>query len=78
MQFLESSPKILKEDKEQLLYILTVSDGVIVVKNKENRIVKKTDTIVSVLPKQDRENLEKGIKVKSEKELSRLLEDFCS
>lgn len=60
-------------------YLLKSSDGRIAVfDNKSGKIIKKTDTLVSILPEGDREMLEIGIKVKSKKELTRLLEDFCS
>lgn len=38
----------------------------------------RTDTTVSALPKSDRTRLSEGITLTSEKELRRLLEDFCS
>lgn len=78
MQFYADSGEGLNTENEDYLYMVTVSDGVIVVKNREDEVVNKTDVFVSVLPQQDRENLEKGIKVYDEKQLRALLEDFCS
>lgn len=67
------------ETEKPYPYILRASDGRIAVfDNKSGKIVRKTDTLISILPEGDREMLEKGIKVRSEKELKRLLEDFCS
>lgn len=60
-------------------YELKASEGRIAVfDNKSGKIIRKTDTLVSILPEGDREMLKNGIKVRSEKELKRLLEDFCS
>lgn len=61
------------------MYTLTESKGVIVVRdNRSGKIIKKTDTLVSLLPQGDQKKLKKGIKAKNERELNRLLEDFCS
>lgn len=57
-----------------------------VVREENNRVVvyrgdtlwMSTDTRVSDLPKGDRVKLSRGIKVNSESELKRLIEDYCS
>ena len=65
-----------------------ISEQVYVIKSENNRIVvyKKgeilpfltTDTLTSSLPKSDIMNLNKGIEVKGEINLKKLLEDYCS
>ena len=73
------SVETVSETEAPYPYLLKSSDGRITVfDNKSGKILRKTDTLVSILPEGDREMLEIGIKVKSEKELNRLLEDFCS
>ncbi len=60
-------------------YLLKSSGGKIaVLDNKTGKIIKKTDTLISVLPEKDQQMLKKGIKVESDTELRLLLEDFCS
>lgn len=67
------------ETENPYLYEIKSSDGkVAVFDNKSGEIIRKTDTLISILPEGDREMLKKGIKVRSDKELKRLLEDFCS
>lgn len=75
-----TAPAVTEETTgKKALYTLTEKDGVIVViYNRNGNIVKETDTLLSVLPIQDQQKLKQGIQVDSEKELSRLLQDFCS
>ncbi len=78
MQNSQSMINVDNETGNEDEYVLTVSDGVIIVKNHRGDVVKTTDTRVEILPEQDRSKLFKGIEVDSKKELDRLLEDFCS
>ena len=64
---------------EKGLYTVKEKDGVIVViYNEKDEIIKITDTSVAILPLQDQQALNRGIQVYNDKELNRLLEDFCS
>lgn len=61
------------------MYIITSENDRIVVYDKFTSKPKKvTETVVSVLPKEDQENLEKGIEVTGDKALQKALEDYCS
>ena len=71
----ESAPK----SEPSKLYVVKVSDGkVAVADGATGKIIKKTDTTVSILPKGDQKMLKKGIAVSDEKQLRLLLEDYCS
>lgn len=73
-----SVERITESDIKEL-YVLKAYDGRIAVADgATGEIIKKTDTLVSILPKKDRNMLKKGIKVNSDEELRLLLEDFCS
>lgn len=61
------------------VYVLKSENDKIVVYDKysgTSEIIE--ESVVSVLPESDREELEKGIKVVGEKNKRRLIEDFCS
>lgn len=75
-----TSPEITSSEvKKQGIYTLTESDGVIaVIYNESGKIIQKTDTLVSILPPEDQKKIREGIQIYNEKELIRLLEDFCS
>ena len=69
----------VSESERPYSYLMKVSNGnIVVLDNSSGKIITKTDTQISVLPKGDQDMLKKGIKVKSKNELRRLLEDFCS
>ena len=73
-----SSAETVTSD-EKGLYTVTEKDGVIVViYNEKNEIIKITDTSVAILPLQDQLALQRGIQVFNDKQLNRILEDFCS
>lgn len=60
-------------------YVLkSENDRIVVYDNVKGSSRVIADMPVSVLPPRDRQDLEKGIEVKDERELKRLLEDFCS
>lgn len=60
-------------------YTLSVQSGRIsVFRSGEDKPFLVTDTFADSLPKADRNNLEKGVKVSGEKELQKALEDYCS
>ncbi len=60
-------------------YIVKIVDKKVAVEEViSGKIIRKTDTLVSTLPDGDRKLLAKGIKVKTDKQLRALLEDFCS
>ena len=72
-----SSPAGAPTEASGALYLMRdVNDRVVVFRGGEVYI--STDTQVSSLPKSDREKLEKGINIYSEKELKSLMEDICS
>lgn len=59
------------------IYLITEeNDRVVVYRNDE--IYLRTDTQVSSLPKGDRQKMERGITVFSDKELKEMIEDYCS
>lgn len=63
-----------KDEKE---YRIGAADGrVAVFRNGE--LYLKTDTVLSSLPKSDRNRLEEGIDIDSLKELKERLQDYCS
>ena len=60
-------------------FVVKTAGGKIVVEDvSTGKIVRATDTRVSSLPEKDRNQLKKGIKVKTNSELRGVLEDFCS
>lgn len=60
-------------------YTLRVQSGRIsVFRGEEDKPFLVTDTFAGSLPKADRLDLEKGVKVTGEKELQKALEDYCS
>lgn len=63
---------------QEVKYILKSIDGKLVVLDYQGNILEQTDTIVSILPENDRKKLESGISVSSDDELRKLLEDLCS
>ncbi len=74
---LSSQPSLKPEARE--LYVIKEDGGrVAVADGATGEVLKKTDTLVSILPEKDRDRLKKGIKVESKNELRLLLEDFCS
>ncbi len=58
-------------------YLVTEYEGRVAV-YRDGVLYRTTDTLLSSLPKADVRRLREGIKVNSEKELKRLLEDYCS
>ena len=61
------------------VYVVREIDGRVAVESvSTGKIVRRTDTMVSILPDEDRKRLKNGIKADSARELRRLLEDFCS
>ena len=79
VQFETYATETVTEIEPKELYVLKSNEGrIVVVDAKSGEIIKKTDTLVSILPEQDRRMLNKGIKVESDEELRLLLEDFCS
>lgn len=60
-------------------YIVKEVSGKIAVEDiSTGKIIRTTDTRVSVLPEEDRAQLKDGISVKTKSELRSVLEDFCS
>ncbi len=60
-------------------YIVRTEKGFIVVADSNNKeVLWKTDTLVSMLPKEDVKRLKKGITARNRDELRSILEDFCS
>ncbi|MCH5304288.1 MAG: hypothetical protein J1E41_05440 [Ruminococcus sp.] len=79
VQFETFSTEVVTEIEPQELYVVKSDEGRIAVLDaKTGEIIKKTDTIVSILPEEDRRMLNEGIKVESDEKLRLLLEDFCS
>ncbi len=72
-----SQPSVNPEPRE--LYVIKDAGGRVAVADAATgAVLKKTDTLVSILPEKDRKRLKKGIRVDSKNELRILLEDFCS
>lgn len=60
-------------------YVIKNYDGKVSVFEKGKSIpLRVTDTLTSKLPQQDQEILQNGIEVNSQKDVSNILEDFCS
>lgn len=73
------APETASSSVQSSLYIVKTVNGKIAVEDiKSGKIIKKTDTLASVLPKGDQKMLRKGIKVNNNEQLRLLLEDFCS
>lgn len=67
------------QTEEKNLYVVKIVDNRVAVTDADSgRVIQKTDTLASILPKGDRKLLLKGIKVNSDKQLRLLLEDYCS
>lgn len=64
---------------EETVYVLKVSgDKLVVFVKGRTEPVLTTETIVSVLPKEDQIALKNGVEVKGEKALREAIEDYCS
>lgn len=77
----ESSSQISvpAEKTEKEGYILSEYKGCIAVyRASGGEMIYESDVSISRLPPKDRQMLEKGLYVKDQKELNRLLEDYCS
>ncbi len=75
----KDNQKILSENETENKFIIKEYNGsVAVFENGKNDPIKKTETMVADLPVADREILKKGINAKTQEELSRILEDYCS
>lgn len=73
-----STVPIAETDNENA-YVVKIIDNRIAVTNAETgKIIKKTDTLASILPKGDRKLLEKGINARNKHELMTILADYCS
>ena len=74
-----SSPQVTsaEADNAESGYRLGVSDGRVAV-FRDGELYMRTDTQISSLPKADRKRLDEGINIDSVKELTELLQDFCS
>lgn len=69
----------VSKSAEKSIYVVKTLNGKVAVEDiKTGKIIKKTDTLVSVLPRGDQKMLRKGIKVDNDEQLRLLLEDFCS
>lgn len=74
----EPEPPQSSSQTEQF-YILKEYEGKIAVFSSDSdKPIKITNASVSKLPQSDQQNLKAGIQVQNQKELNRLLEDFCS
>lgn len=58
-------------------YLIGISDGRVTV-FRDGKVIVRTDTQLSDLPKSDRVRLEEGIHIDSLKELKERLQDYCS
>lgn len=70
-----------KTDENQIMGNFTIKEyngNVAVFESGKVLPIETTETMVDDLPAADRELLKKGIIVSSKKELSRILEDYCS
>lgn len=67
-----------KGNENEVFVLKSENNYIVVYKFGENTPYMTTDTLVSTLPKGDIMLLEKGIEVKGEENLKKLLEDFCS
>lgn len=65
-------------ETESIYIVKSENDRIVVYEKGQAAPVKTTDTVVSVLPKQDQEYLYRGIEVSGEDSLRKLLEDYCS
>ena len=64
---------------EEKAFIIGIENGRIAVFGEgEEKPLILTDTYANTLPKIDRDELEKGVKVSGEKELKKAIEDYCS
>lgn len=72
------SENILAQEKALPIYYVKNIDGKICVLDANNNVKIKTDTLVSLLPQNDKIKLNQGIKVEGDENLRTLLEDFCS
>lgn len=66
-------------DEEEKVFIIKEYNGKVAVFEGQNENpLFVSDVFVSNLPEADKELLESGIEVKTEKQLNRLIEDYCS
>ena len=65
--------------KQQVLYTIKEYEGKIAVfKNSDNKPYTVYEAYTSLLPEQDRQRLQKGIKVDNTADLQRIIEDYTS
>ena len=68
-----------QSEQENLTFIIKEYEGkVAVFKGQASEPLFISDVSINSLPLTDKEILEKGIEVTSERELNRLIEDYCS
>ena len=68
-----------KSQKQQEIYTIKEYDGKIAVyKNGENKPMEVYESYVSLLPEQDRQRLQNGIKVDNTADLQKIIEDYTS
>ena len=58
--------------------VRTIGGKIAVEDLSTGEIIRSTDTRVDILPRKDRDQLERGIVVKTKTELRSVLEDLCS
>ena len=64
---------------EEKAFIIGIENGrVAVFRDGDKKPFIVTDTYANTLPKIDKDELKKGIKVSGEKELEKAIEDYCS
>lgn len=64
---------------EENSFVIGIENGrVAVFRDGEEKPFIVTDTYANTLPKIDRDELEKGVKIRGEKELQKAIEDYCS
>lgn len=78
-QVVDATERETASETTEESYIVRTEKGFIVVAdNKNKEVLWKTDTLVSMLPKEDINRLKKGITARNREELRSILEDFCS
>ena len=71
-----SEQQIVTEEKA---FVIGIENGrVAVFEDGEEKPLIVTETYANNLPKIDRDELEKGVRVSGEKELQKAIEDYCS
>lgn len=70
--------KIYQEPQESAYYLMAVDGEVVIYDGDKTKLLEKTGILTNNLPEEEKQKLEQGYRVESEKDLYSILENFSS